>query len=98
MRSSKHQTSASTDTRSLATAFIGGFRRLCESVCTKCDVRTLRLIPAFALRKECAVGVRAARASERGGSHQCITLTTRRRRERLMPKMYAKLEHYRSTT
>jgi len=29
MRSSKHQTRASTDTRSLVTAFIGGFRRLC---------------------------------------------------------------------
>jgi hypothetical protein len=35
MRSSKHQTRASTDTRSLATAFIGGFRRpLCAQVCT----------------------------------------------------------------
>lgn len=33
MRSSKHQTRASTDTRSLATAFIGGFRRLCVHKC-----------------------------------------------------------------
>ena len=39
MRSSKHQTRASTDTRSLATAFIGG------SVCA-----LVPCLPAFALR------------------------------------------------
>jgi hypothetical protein len=42
MRSSKHQTRASTDTRSLATAFIGGFRRLCAC--------TLRCIDASGVR------------------------------------------------
>jgi hypothetical protein len=56
MRSSKHQTRASTDTRSLATAFIGG------SVCA-----LVPCLPAFAFtfalkRKRGAVGVRAARA------------------------------------
>jgi hypothetical protein len=45
MRSSKHQTRASTDTRSLATAFIGGFRRLCPRA--RYDAS---MLPAFAHR------------------------------------------------
>jgi len=42
MRSSKHQTRASTDTRSLATAFIGGFRRLCVHGTSACTLRCFR--------------------------------------------------------
>jgi hypothetical protein len=62
MRSSKHQTRASTDTRSLATAFIGGFRRLCPRA--RYDAS---MLPAFAVEKKARwVCVRRGPASVAG--------------------------------
>ena len=63
MRSSKHQTRASTDTRSLATAFIGGFRRLCVHKCARYDASGVRVAKRKRGGCACGAGQRAWRVA-----------------------------------
>jgi hypothetical protein len=84
MRSSKHQTRASTDTRSLATAFIGG---RVSSVCSLAVLKRKRGGCA------CGAGQRAWRVAPVYNIDYTSPSGTPNG-----TKMYAKLEHYRSTT